>query len=139
MTEKKIVLAGGTGFVGKYLKEKYIQLGYEVIILSRQKNCINWNFLFMQAVVNRILEQWAALIMYFEDVSTDPDKYTYKNSKALSDGLKAPQNKLYFLFLSYVLSIINKLNIEFQSETPKIHILYKRISELYRTNFTKFH
>ncbi len=42
MTSKKIVLAGGTGFVGKYLTEQFTNLGYEVIIISRQKNSINW-------------------------------------------------------------------------------------------------
>lgn len=40
---KKIVLAGGTGFTGKYLSDKFKKQGYEVIIISRQKNCINWN------------------------------------------------------------------------------------------------
>jgi uncharacterized protein len=42
MASKKIVLAGGTGFVGRYLSSKYEALGYEVINISRQKNCINW-------------------------------------------------------------------------------------------------
>jgi len=42
MANKKIVLAGGTGFVGKYLTEQFTNLCYEVIIISRQKNCINW-------------------------------------------------------------------------------------------------
>jgi uncharacterized protein len=43
MKNKKIVLAGGTGFVGKYLTEQFTNLGYEVIIISRQKNSIKWN------------------------------------------------------------------------------------------------
>ncbi len=42
MKNKKIVLAGGTGFVGKYLEEKYNNLGYQVIIISRQENTVNW-------------------------------------------------------------------------------------------------
>ena len=42
MANKKIVLAGGTGFIGTYLKEQFTNLGYQVIIISRQKNCINW-------------------------------------------------------------------------------------------------
>jgi uncharacterized protein (TIGR01777 family) len=40
---KKIVLAGGTGFVGKYLEEKFTEKGYQVIIISRQPNHVNWN------------------------------------------------------------------------------------------------
>jgi len=41
--EKKIVLAGGTGFVGKFLAEKYSKLGYKILIISRQQNCISWD------------------------------------------------------------------------------------------------
>jgi uncharacterized protein len=40
---RKIIIAGGTGFVGNYLVKKFTSLGYEVIIISRQKNHINWN------------------------------------------------------------------------------------------------
>ncbi len=42
MLEKKVVLAGGTGFVGKYLTEKFQSLGYKVIIISRQTNHVKW-------------------------------------------------------------------------------------------------
>lgn len=40
---KKIVIAGGSGFIGKYLKAKFEELNYTVIIISRQKDFINWN------------------------------------------------------------------------------------------------
>lgn len=39
----KIVIAGGTGFVGKYLTQKFVSEGYEVIIISRQKNNVGWD------------------------------------------------------------------------------------------------
>ncbi|WBL13167.1 TIGR01777 family oxidoreductase [Sutcliffiella sp. NC1] len=39
---KKIVLAGGTGFIGEYFKEKFKELGYEVKIISRQMQHISW-------------------------------------------------------------------------------------------------
>lgn len=42
MTNRKIILGGGTGFVGKYLTKKFTELGYKVIIISRQKNSIKW-------------------------------------------------------------------------------------------------
>ncbi|SFQ01526.1 TIGR01777 family oxidoreductase [Parafilimonas terrae] len=40
---KKIVIAGGTGFIGSYLKTKFEELGYTVIIISRQEKFANWN------------------------------------------------------------------------------------------------
>jgi len=33
---KKVVIAGGTGFVGSILAEHYVQKGYEVVVLSRR-------------------------------------------------------------------------------------------------------
>ena len=41
--KKKIVLAGGTGFVGRYFQEKFTNLGYDVKIISRQSPNIPWD------------------------------------------------------------------------------------------------
>lgn len=41
--KKKVVLSGGTGFVGKYFEEKFIDMGYEVKIISRNPSHITWN------------------------------------------------------------------------------------------------
>ncbi|GAB6988277.1 TIGR01777 family oxidoreductase [Paenibacillus pini] len=41
--KKKVVLAGGTGFIGTYFEEKFNHLGYEVKIISRQPRHISWN------------------------------------------------------------------------------------------------
>ena len=43
MTTRKIIIAGGTGFVGKYLTEHFTLSGYKVIIISRQKGSIQWH------------------------------------------------------------------------------------------------
>ncbi|MEA3321755.1 MAG: TIGR01777 family oxidoreductase [Bacillota bacterium] len=40
--KKKVVLAGGTGFIGKYIEKQFIQLNYEVIIISRQPQHVAW-------------------------------------------------------------------------------------------------
>jgi len=40
--KKKIVIAGGTGFIGKYLQQKMEELAYEVKIISRKKNDVKW-------------------------------------------------------------------------------------------------
>ncbi|OAB45579.1 TIGR01777 family oxidoreductase [Paenibacillus antarcticus] len=41
--KSKVVLAGGTGFIGQYLEEKFNNLGYDVKIISRQVGHISWN------------------------------------------------------------------------------------------------
>lgn len=41
--KKKVVLAGGTGFVGKYFEEKFRNLGYAVIVISRNNTHIQWD------------------------------------------------------------------------------------------------
>lgn len=41
--KKKVVIAGGTGFIGKYLQAKFKDLGYEVVIISRQSPHIQWS------------------------------------------------------------------------------------------------
>lgn len=41
--KKKIVLAGGTGFVGTYFYKKFTELGYEVKVISRNEPNITWN------------------------------------------------------------------------------------------------
>ncbi|AYA75982.1 TIGR01777 family protein [Bacillus sp. Y1] len=39
---KKVVIAGGTGFIGEYFQKKFKDQGYEVKIISRQKQHISW-------------------------------------------------------------------------------------------------
>jgi len=39
----KIVIAGGTGFVGQYLSQKFRALGHQVIIIGRQRADVLWS------------------------------------------------------------------------------------------------
>ncbi|WP_449540228.1 TIGR01777 family oxidoreductase [Ferdinandcohnia sp. Marseille-Q9671] len=41
--KKKVVLAGGTGFVGTYFSKRFTELGYEVKVISRNTPNITWN------------------------------------------------------------------------------------------------
>lgn len=41
--EKKVVIAGGTGFIGQYLEQRFTENGYKVLIVSRGANHIQWN------------------------------------------------------------------------------------------------
>lgn len=40
---KKVVLSGGTGFIGRFLEKRFSEMGYEVRIISRQEGHVSWN------------------------------------------------------------------------------------------------
>jgi uncharacterized protein (TIGR01777 family) len=40
--KKKIVIAGGTGFIGKYLKTQFKKMGYDIIVISRKEGDVQW-------------------------------------------------------------------------------------------------
>ncbi|MFS0576279.1 TIGR01777 family oxidoreductase [Sporosarcina sp. 179-K 3D1 HS] len=40
--EKKIVIAGGTGFIGQYIEKKFTDSGYKVYLISRQPHHLAW-------------------------------------------------------------------------------------------------
>lgn len=42
MKTKKIVIAGGTGFIGQYLKKQFENLGYEILIIARMTPSVVW-------------------------------------------------------------------------------------------------
>jgi hypothetical protein len=83
-----------------------------------------------QAVVNRVLESWDAIKLYFTGAVLQDN---LRNTQHILEAFNTPVVKLYLLFLSYILDIVNRINIEFQSEQPKILQLLTRIKELYRT------
>ena len=39
---KKVVIAGGTGFIGSYLAKRFVDTGYEVLIVSRDPKHVSW-------------------------------------------------------------------------------------------------
>ena len=75
---KKIVIAGGTGFIGTYLNQKFSDLGYEVIIISRQKNHVNWNN--EKSILNAIDN--AEVLINLAGKSVDC-RYSEKNKNAI--------------------------------------------------------
>lgn len=87
-------------------------------------------WLSLESVVNRIMEQWSSLLLFFQAEALDTK---VRGAAEILDALNNPLFKLYFSFLSYILPIINKMNKEFQSETVMIHIAYSNICDFYRT------
>ena len=40
---KKVIIAGGTGFIGSYLTSRFLENGYNVMVVSRESNHVQWN------------------------------------------------------------------------------------------------
>jgi uncharacterized protein (TIGR01777 family) len=76
--KKKVIIAGGTGFIGKYFKEKFNNLGYEVIIISRQAEHISWN---NEAGIVEALEN-SEILINLAGKSVDC-RYTTKNKEEI--------------------------------------------------------
>lgn len=77
----KIVIAGGTGFTGKYLNKKFTAAGYEVIIISRQQTHVNWD---NTALIIDALEN-AGMLINLAGKSVDC-RYNEKNKKEIYDS-----------------------------------------------------
>lgn len=83
-------------------------------------------------VVNRLLEQYSALVAYFQLQAFESDALTKSLTKDIYKQLNNPITKLYLEFLQFILPTITNLNLEFQSESPKIFTLYCRMADAYR-------
>lgn len=92
-------------------------------------------WLSLQAVISRILQQWNALILYFQNESLVEHVY---GAQEILNSLHNVEFKLYFHFLQHILNIITKMNLEFQSENPRIHHLLPTI-KMYYTMIVKFY
>lgn len=72
--EKKIVIAGGTGFIGTYLTDEFRKLGYKVYVISRSSHFLNWK---EEHSIIKALEN-AEILINLSGKSVDC-RYTYKN------------------------------------------------------------
>lgn len=79
--KKKIVIAGGTGFVGQYLNKKFKAAGYEVIIISRKKNHVSWDDF---SGITDVLEN-ADMLINLAGKSVNC-RYNEKNKKEIYDS-----------------------------------------------------
>ncbi len=76
--QKKIVIAGGTGFIGQYVQKKFADMGYEVNIISRQNHHISWED---SASIIEVMEH-AEMVINFAGKSVNC-RYNEKNRKQI--------------------------------------------------------
>ncbi|CAG9620666.1 TIGR01777 family oxidoreductase [Sutcliffiella rhizosphaerae] len=81
MKKKKIVLAGGTGFIGRYLEEKYRKENYEVYIISRQPQHISWSD--TESIISAVDQ--SEMVINLAGKSVDC-RYNEKNMKEIFDS-----------------------------------------------------
>ncbi|CAI6016994.1 Epimerase family protein [Paenibacillus sp. JJ-100] len=78
---KKVVLAGGTGFVGQDFETRFEQLGYNVLIISRQSGHIAWQD---RAAIIEALEG-AEMLINLAGKSVNC-RYTEENRRIIMDS-----------------------------------------------------
>lgn len=90
-------------------------------------------WLSLEGVVNRILEQWDALRLYFNGKWLE-DRECLDIHKSLQD----PIVKAYYYFLAWMLPKFTRNNTYFQSESTVIIDMHNKMAELYRELLSLF-
>ena len=92
-------------------------------------------WLSLRACVQRLLEQWDALTLYFIELSfSDPTQVNDMITNALNNKL----TQAYLEFLDYNLGKLNAFNTLFQLDSPNIFNLRSEICSLIRSFCTDF-
>lgn len=79
--------------------------------------------------VRRVLEQWEALKAFFK--SKEDERLLM--SEQINMHLADPSIYLYLIFLDFILAKENNLNLLFQSNSPTLHTVHEKVSQLYKT------
>jgi len=84
-------------------------------------------WLSLHASVKRTIEQYQALKLYFQG------QYLIdKKAEQIFSKLSNKFTILYLHFLDFVLPMLTKLNLLFQSQSPQIHNVYSKVSTTYK-------
>lgn len=94
----------------------------------------NTRWLSLETVISRIVEQWDSLRLYFISCTLE---VTGIRATCLAEKMNK-SSKIYFLFLTYILPIINNLNKEFQSERSRLPYLYSSIKTTFLLILSNF-
>lgn len=81
---KKVVIAGGTGFIGSYIARRFRESGYEVLIVSRSPGHVSWEPMVLEEAVNN-----SELVINLAGKSVNC-RHTDENKKELIDSRIEP-------------------------------------------------
>jgi uncharacterized protein (TIGR01777 family) len=83
---QKIVIAGGTGFIGSYLEERFKKSGYRVLLVSRQEPHVHWQHSELTKAVNE-----AALVLNLAGTSINCRHNAVNKKEILQSRLSSTQ------------------------------------------------
>ncbi|XP_068244854.1 uncharacterized protein [Palaemon carinicauda] len=87
-------------------------------------------WLSLHEAVRRVLEQWQPLTLYFSQIE-GRERLTVVHQ--IDERMRDPAVFLYFTFLDYILPKFNDFNLLFQRNYPTFHLLFDKITKLYRS------
>ena len=90
-------------------------------------------WLSLEVCVDRLLEQYEALLSYFR--STDDRSATVQR---ITSSLENPLSKLYLMFLSDALPVINVFNKTMQMQAPTMHFLHHAVQAFMKKILLRF-
>lgn len=102
-------------------KRKAIFQGYQRFLdldVHRMLHPSQTRWLSLHPVVNRIIEQWEALLLFFTDMVVQE---RISSTDRILYYLNDVQVKLFFLFLDWILPKFNSLNAYFQTEKNRYY------------------
>lgn len=113
------------------------QLIQDVVQVEKHKvlKLCETRWLSRQAVIERILEQWDALQLFFQ---TEAPVDKVDGASQILHTMNTPGTKHMLAFVGYVLGKVNNMNIEFQSEYYRLHKLYSSVTSEYRSILRMF-
>ncbi|MBO9594909.1 MAG: TIGR01777 family oxidoreductase [Niabella sp.] len=87
--KSKVVIAGGSGFIGQYLVKRFREEGYEVLLISRSASYITWS----DTGKIRAALEGAAVLINLAGTSVDC-RYTQANKQAILESRVASTEQL---------------------------------------------
>lgn len=86
-------------------------------------------WLSLQASIERITEQWQALVLFFNDAFLAQN---IENAHPIFNFLHCKTSKCFILFLNFILPIINTVNRFFQKKGLILHKIKRRLTTLFK-------
>lgn len=85
-------------------------------------------WLALQACVKRMVDIYKPIKLFFQVEYLLDNKAT-----TIYHKLNNPVNEFYLHFLNFILPVLTNINIEFQSQNPKIHCIYSSMERTFKT------